>query len=96
MKQNGTFSQLFGSLSADPRSLCLTQGQIVEFARTHRALLRQDGYATLFLFEVSGELFVAYLSVGGGKLKANVSRFSDDGVWDADYRYRVVVSQQTV
>jgi hypothetical protein len=40
-------------------------------------------------------LFVANLNVDGGKLKANVNRFSNDNVWNADNRNRVVVSQHT-
>ena len=93
MKKNGTFADIFGSFGINLRSLCLSQGQIKEFALTHRHLLRQDGYATLFLFEVNGEMFVANVYVGGGKLKAGVLRFSDSSVWRADDRRRVVVPQ---
>ena len=105
-KKDGTYAQLFGSLTGAQGSyeevvaachpLCWQQGQIVEFARSHRALLRQDGYATLFLFKVDGEVFVAYVRVGGGGLLADVYRFSDTFVWRADHRHRVVVPQQTV
>jgi hypothetical protein len=96
MKKNGTYAQLFGSLSANPRSLCLTQGQIKEFPQTHRHLLRQDGYATFFLFEVNGVLFVAHVNVDGGLLVVYVNPFSRDLVWGADLRSRVVVPQQTL
>ncbi len=106
IKKDGTYAQLFGSLVGAQGSyeeivaachpLCWQQGQIVEFARSHRALLRQDGYATLFLFKVDGEVFVARVRVHGGKLRAGVDRFSHALVWNADYRSRVVVPQQTV
>ena len=105
MKKDGTYAQLFGSLTgaqgsyeeiAACRPLCWQQGQIVEFARSHRALLRQDGYGTFFLFEVNGELFVANVRVGGGQLQVNVRRFSLTSVWYAASRHRVVVPQQTV
>ncbi|MEK7638547.1 MAG: hypothetical protein AAB388_00115 [Patescibacteria group bacterium] len=95
MKKDGTFATHFGSLG-DPRSLCLTQGQIKEFPRTHPHLLRQDGRATLFLFEVNGELFVALVGVSGGPFEVYVYRFGDDDVWNADFRPRLVVPQQTV
>ncbi len=89
--KNGNFPQLFMSLPDDLRSLCLTQGQIVEFCREHREQLRQDGYATLFLFEAGGELFVAIVNVFDGQLRVLVLRFECDGVWNADRRHRVVV-----
>ena len=106
MKKDGAYAQLFGSLTSAQGSyeevvaachpLCWQQGQIVEFARSHRALLRQDGYGTFFLFEVNGELFVAHVFVGGGQLEVHVSRFSGTDVWRAACRHRVVVPQQTV
>ena len=106
MKKDGTYAQLFGSLTgaqgsyeeiaAACRPLCWQQGQIVEFARSHRALLRQDGYGTFFLFEVNGELFVARVRVDGGQLRVRVYRFSLTDVWVAGRRRRVVVPQQTV
>lgn len=96
MKENGNYRTLFGSFGVDIRSLCLTQGQIKEFARTHRHLLRQDGYATFFLFAVNGEVFVADVCVDGGELGADVRRFSSDRVWDADGRHCVVVPQLAI
>jgi hypothetical protein len=104
MKEDGAYAQLFGSLVGASgsceevalacRPLCWQQGQIKEFARTHRNLLRQDGYATLFLFEVNGEVFVADVRVDGGQLKAFVLRFGYAYVWSAAYRHRLVVPQQ--
>jgi hypothetical protein len=98
MKKNGDYRTLFGSLGAELNSLCFQQGQIKEFCRTKRHLLRQDGYATFFLFKVGEELFVAHALVGGRKLKAYVDRFVNDDAWYADavLRHRLVVPQQTL
>lgn len=95
MTRDGNCKTLFGSLG-DPHKLVLTQGQIEEFCRSHRDSLRQEGYGTFFLFEVNGELFVAFVVVIGGRLRAGVDRFDDDYVWVADRRHRLVVKQQTV
>lgn len=95
MTRDGTFQTLFESLG-DPRQLALSQGQIVEFCRNHRESLRQEGYGTFLLFEVSGELFVADVRVGGGELESFVRRFGRDRVWSADRRHRLVVQQQVV
>ncbi|MEZ4194821.1 MAG: hypothetical protein R3B53_00250 [Candidatus Paceibacterota bacterium] len=92
MTRNGTFKTLFGSLG-DPRKLCLTQGQIVEFCRSHSDSLRQEGYGTFFLFEVDGELFVALVDVYGVGLEACVFRFESNDVWHAGSRPRLVVRQ---
>jgi hypothetical protein len=92
----GTFKQLFGSLGPDPRSLCLSQGQIVEFCRTHREHLRQESYGTFFLFEVDDDFFVAYVNVVSGELKALVRRFEYESFWRADDGCRLIVRQQTV
>lgn len=110
MKKSGTYAHFFGSLvgaegtyeeiAAACRPLRWQQGQIKDFCRTNRHLLRQEGWATFFLFEVEIDgkpfLFVADVGVDGGYLRAYVNRFSRTGVWNADYRHRVVVPQQTV
>lgn len=96
MKKDGDYHTLFGSLSTNPRSLCSTQGQIKEFCRTSRHLLRQDGYGTFFLFEVNGELFVALVRVSVGKLEVYARRFDLGHVWRAGNRPRLVVPQQTL
>lgn len=92
-RKDATFREMFTSLG-DPESLVLSQGQIIDFCKRHRDLLRQDGYATFFLFKAHGELFVAGVDVGGGKLLAYVRRFGLGSRWCADYRPRVVVPQQ--
>jgi len=92
--KDGTFSQIFGSLSPDVRKLCWTPAQIKIFCKKHRQWLRTDGYGTFFLFESKGGFFVA--SVGfdsDGSLEVSVDRFGRDVVWSAGYRRRVVVPQ---
>ncbi|MEK7638732.1 MAG: hypothetical protein AAB388_01085 [Patescibacteria group bacterium] len=96
MKQSGTFAELFRSVSKDVRSLCLTQGQIKEFPRTHPHLLQQDGYCTFFLFEVNDALLVAYVSVFGGMLEVRMRPYPDYHVWHNGDRHRLVVPQRTV
>jgi hypothetical protein len=42
--------------------------------------------------DLSHKFFVAHVHVGDrGQLKANVNRFSNDNVWDASPRHRLVV-----
>lgn len=103
--KDGRFKQFFsstinGSVAPDDlRKLCLTQHQIVDFCRNHRGELRTDGFATFFLFEgkKKGEFFVAGVRfVSDGRLDVDVRRFSDDGVWDAEDRLRVVLPQRSL
>ena len=94
MTKDGTYAQMFGSLSSDARKLCLTQAQIKGFVKKYRNWLRKDGYATFFLFESNGEFFVAHVRVGsGGKLEVRVRRFRGSRVWRAGRRDRVVALQ---
>jgi hypothetical protein len=96
MIKDGTFAQIFGSMSDDLNSLCLTQPQIIQFLKKHRKWLHADGYGTFFLFKVAkgndSELVVARV-FGDEGLRANVHRFSYDGVRNAGLRLRVVVPQ---
>lgn len=94
MIKDGTFSQIFGGMSNDLNSLCLTQPQIIQFVKKHRKWLRTDGYGTFFLFKVGDEFFVASVRVfGDGRLRVYAYRLSYDLVWNAGYRHRVVVPQ---
>ena len=96
IQKDATFKRMFGSLSEDFDSYCLTQHQIREFClnKGSREWLRQDGYATLFPFKVNDERFVAYVDVDDvGTLRVIVRRFEYDRVWDAGRRDRVVVQQ---
>ena len=91
MTKNGTFSQIYNGLSSNLDSLCLTQAQIIGFVKKHRKWLRADGYGTFFLFKRDEDFFVAYVLVNDdGSLDVSVIEFSDDFVWHADNRHRVV------
>jgi len=92
--KDGTFTQIFGGLSDNLDELCLTQAQIIQFVQKHKKWLRTDGWATLFLFKVGDEFFVALVRVrSDGSLGALVSRFSRGIVWGAENRRRVVAPQ---
>lgn len=92
--RDATFVQMFGELSDDVRRLCFTQAQILGFVKKHRDWLRVDGYATFFLFESNGELFVADVSVrSGGGPRVRVVRFGLSDVWCAECRHRLVAPQ---
>jgi len=87
------FAKMFTSLTGDLDKLCLSQNQIIRFCEKHPNWLRQEGYATFFLFKMNGEYFVAYVRVLGDGLFVDVRRFARDRVWDAEYRHRLVVPQ---
>ena len=93
INKDGSLATLFGSFGLKARLLCLTQGQIREFCRTNYHLLRQDGYATFFIFEVNTELFVASVHVDVGQLAINLKPFGDYERWNAAWGPRLVVSQ---
>ena len=93
MVKDATFSQMFNSLSSDLDSLCLTQNQIIRFCEKYPSHLRQDGYATFFLFKESGEYFVASVNVSSDGLFVLVNRFEFAYVWSAEFRHRLVVPQ---
>lgn len=91
LKQDVNFSQMFNSLNTDLEKLYLTQSQIIYFCERHFENLRQDGYATFFLFKENNEFFVAEVYVNSDGLNVYVFRFEYDGVWFAEYAYRLVV-----
>jgi hypothetical protein len=94
MVEDATYVQMFGSLCADMDKLCLTQHQIKNFVKNNRKWLREDGYATLFLFKSKDQFFVARVRVSsGGGLRVLVYRFKNSIVWRAENRHRVVVPQ---
>lgn len=97
MIKDGTFVQIFGGMSDDFNSLCLTQPQIIQFVQKYHKWLRTDGYATFFLFKVEDDFFVADVFFGDdGQLEVSVSRFSDGHVWHAECRRRIVFPQLTL
>ena len=90
----GDYRKIFGSLSDDPKKLCLTQPQIIQFVKNHRKWLSENW--TFFLFEANGELFVADVNLNAdGNLLVHVNRFSNDFAWSAEDRRRIVVPQLT-
>ena len=90
--ENGTFKQIFDSISTDTDSLVMTQSQIISFCEKHKRHLRKDGFGTFFLFKNGDEFFVAYVSFGdGGRLELDADRFSYDVLWYAESRHRIVV-----
>ena len=48
--KDANLAKMFGALADDPSRLALTQDQIIQFVERHRNWLRQDGWATFFLF----------------------------------------------
>jgi hypothetical protein len=94
MTKDATFTQMFGSLNADMKKLCLTPHQVKNFVKKHCNWLRTDGWATFFLFESNRELFVAGVSFfSHGGLGVRVGRFGNSFVWGAGRHHRVVVPQ---
>ena len=91
--KDATFAQMFGSLGTGLNKLCLTQHKIKNFCKKHPQWLRQDGYATFFLFKVENQFFVASVRVGPDGLRVYVHRFGSGRVWGAGRRFRMVVPQ---
>lgn len=94
MITDGTFADVFGGLSDNTDTLCLTQHQIIQFVKKHCKWLRADGYATFIPFKVGNDLFVACVAlVSGGRPLARVFRFSGSNVWSAENHHWFVVLQ---
>lgn len=91
--KDGTFRQLFKSLSSNLDKLVMTQHQIIMFCQTYPHWLRQDGFATLFLFKENGEFFVAKVRMYSDGLRVCLGRFKHDDVWPAGRSHRLVVPQ---
>lgn len=52
VEKDGTFKDIFDSISKDTDSLCLTQAQIIEFVKNEKDKLRDGEFSTFFLFKV--------------------------------------------
>ena len=91
-----TEDMMFQQMFTKPDEMALTQSQILEFIENNKDKLRQDGYATFFLFKSKGNFFVARVRVGSDGLYVLVGRFEGGHVWDAEYRHRLVVPQLTL
>ncbi len=92
LEKDSTFKEIF----TKPEEMALSQAQIIQFCRDHKDKLRQYGYGTFFLFKVGTDFFVARVGVRSVGLDVDVHRFSDDDVWYADFRPRIVVPQLAV
>lgn len=94
LHEDANFRTMFGSLSENVESLCLTQSQIIAFCELHRDKLRTDEQPTFFLYKSSGEFFVADVRVDAhGCLSVDVHCFGSDRCWWADELRRVIVPQ---
>ncbi|MFZ2154148.1 MAG: hypothetical protein WAV16_02855 [Candidatus Moraniibacteriota bacterium] len=92
IEKDATFVQMFSSLSSDVRRLCFTQNQIIDFVKKHRKWLQTIDHGTFFLFESTGEIFVANVSVeSGGLLWVEVFRFGHLSVWHVGIPPRLVI-----
>ena len=85
MVKDGTFKEIFTSISNDIKKLVLTQAQIKKFCRKHAKWLRQDEYCTFFLTKQGEEYFVVNVHVNSDGLPVNVNRFEHDYVWHGAY-----------
>lgn len=90
LTENGTFKQIFESFRVPLDSLVVTQGQVIEFAKT---IDLSEPYDYFFLLKKNEEFFVADAYVSERRLKAHVHRFSYDDVWRAGGTRRIVVPQ---
>lgn len=92
MIQDGDFKTIYGSVGRDLGTLYFTEEQVVVFVRDHKKWLRTSGYATFFLFKVGDEFFVARVGLPlDERPYADVRRFSDNFMWPAFVRLRVVL-----
>jgi hypothetical protein len=91
--KDGTFEDIFSRFNYNSLDeLVMTQGQIIEFCGSHQNELNQD-YSNFFLIKENGEYFVVFVRVYPGGLGVDVDRLGRDGVWDGEYRHRVVSPQ---
>jgi hypothetical protein len=91
MTESSTFKRLFGSFGTDLRQLCLSQGQVVEFCRTHCDHLLLNNYGTFFLCDSSADLFVVHVYECGGELHVDDLNLGQTEIWSGSHRRRLVV-----
>lgn len=90
--RDGTFRQIFNSISIDTEKLCFTESQIKGFVRKYRQWLREKGCATFFLFKSQGHFFIAYMHINSdGKIYAHKVKFDHINIWESEFRNRIVV-----
>lgn len=95
MDKDGTFTDIFGSLSNETDKLALTQEQILYFVENHKDKLRQDGWATFFLYKEGDDFFVAGVHLLSSGPYVYQYPLSCGNVWGAEVRHRFVVPQLT-
>ncbi len=96
--EDGTFGEIYGSLSDDLNKLRLSQAQIKHFARLHYYKFDPDRWATFLLFtrqdepvnEDQSNLFVASVCIRDLKLLVVVRKFSREHILEATGRPRIV------
>jgi len=59
--QEGTFRQISVSVDRDLPDACLTQSNIIDFCKGSPKDLNTIGFPTMFLFQVNGTYYVAYI-----------------------------------
>ena len=91
--KNGEILDLLTSFHKDPTKLIWTQDQALAFIESHPDWFKNPDPSVLFPLEGS---FVARVRRLGVKLRAIVRRFDFRGVWNAEYRFRLVLPQRTV
>ncbi len=88
------FGQIFGGFNMSLDKLCLTQHQIKLFVKSHRNKLRVGGFGTFFMFKAGEEYFVAHVNFSSdGRLKVRAYRYSNNHMWHAENRHRLIVPQ---
>jgi hypothetical protein len=88
LAKDATLAQMF----SNPKQMCLTQSQIIDFVRTHRVWLPSKGGEVFFLFRASGNLLIAGISLRTrGRTSAHLYRFEDNHVWCSKYGRRIVL-----
>lgn len=90
--KDGTFAQMFNSLSGDLDKLVVTQHQVIEFCKKYESWMKND-CTTFFLLKVGSEFFVVYVGVHSGGLAVDVRRFDCGSMWYAERCYRLVFPQ---
>lgn len=93
MVGDGTFVQIFTSLTTDLDKIVMSQAQIARFCEKYPTWLIRHGNPTLFLIKIDGEYFVVWVCVYSSSLDVDVLRFSSSGVWIGSNPYRVVSPQ---
>lgn len=94
----GTFTEIFGGLSSDIKSLCLTHLQVIKFLQEHTKWLFMKGYGTFFLLKDGNKFFVLRVYFDDiGYMLIEHDEVTDDNFaeWPAGH-CRIVFQQQVI